>query len=396
MMASIAVLGVWVILTATLVPAHARRTGRIPETAPAPVLPGLPMLLMQPTTPASHHSPFISVVLAARNESRHIARTIESLLAQTYAEFEIIAVDDRSEDDTGAQLDDLCVQHARLTVIHIDQLPPGWVGKNHALQCGSERARGDWILFTDADVYFYPTALSRFSDYVTGHRVDHLVVAPHILTATFWLRGLVAFFLFNFVVAFRPHRASNSKSRAHIGVGACNAVRADVYRSIGGHQPIAMRTDDDLRLGRLIKQHGFLQDMAVARDFAEVEWYASVRQFAVGFEKNALAPFHYSRFLLGLAILGMVVLYLGPWFLLAFGDGPSRILALVALVLEAWCYACCMRYAYESPITFVIVPISVVVFAVVLTRSAVLATLQGGVRWRGTFYSMEQLRRQTD
>src|SRR6185369_2740694 len=102
-----------------------------------------------------------SVVVPACNEARTIERALTSLLAQDYPDLEIVLVDDRSSDETGAIIEHLAASDRRISAIHVRELPAGWLGKVHALQRGLERARGELVLFTDADIHFAPGALRR-------------------------------------------------------------------------------------------------------------------------------------------------------------------------------------------------------------------------------------------
>src|SRR2546423_821839 len=130
--------------------------------------------------------PPLSVVVPALNEEATVEAAMRTLLALDYPDLEIIGVDDRSTDETGAILDRLAAEDARLRVTHVRELPPGWLGKNHALHVGSAVARGEWILFTDADVHFERDALRRAVRYAVYRRLDHLVVVPQVLLAGFW------------------------------------------------------------------------------------------------------------------------------------------------------------------------------------------------------------------
>jgi len=121
----------------------------------------LPRLDAVPPDPPGGRWPRVSVVVPSRDEAEAIEAAAQSLLVQDYPELELIAVDDRSSDGTGAILDRLAAADRRLGVVHVDALPEDWLGKNHACHRGAERATGEWLLFTAGDVVFAPGALRR-------------------------------------------------------------------------------------------------------------------------------------------------------------------------------------------------------------------------------------------
>src|SRR5438270_10670146 len=142
-------------------------------------------------------APRVTVVVPARNEAECIEQCLTSLLAQDYPKYQIIAVDDRSLDSTGAIMDRLAAtQDARqaLSIIHVTELPPGWLGKTHAMWKAAQQGSGDWILFTDGDIIFRQDCLRRAVNYVTKCTADHLVIYPTIIMKTWGERMVLGFF----------------------------------------------------------------------------------------------------------------------------------------------------------------------------------------------------------
>ena len=195
-----------------------------------------------------------------------------------YPELEITLVNDRSTDRTGEILDRLAGEFPQLNVVHLSELPGGWLGKNHALQLGASRSRGEWLLFTDADIVFDPSTLRRAITYVNAHQVDHLAATPDCHMPTWLLTCFAVTFAMYFSLFVRIWAVRNPRSTAHIGIGAFNLVRASVYQAVGGHETIRMRPDDDLKLGKIIKLAGYRQDVVNGTGLIGVEWYASVAE----------------------------------------------------------------------------------------------------------------------
>jgi cellulose synthase/poly-beta-1,6-N-acetylglucosamine synthase-like glycosyltransferase len=140
-------------------------------------------------------------------------------------------------------------QYPALVQSHIDSLPDGWLGKNHALQKGAEQAAGEYILFTDADVVFEPRTVRRAVAHAIEQQIDHLTVLPQIQMPSLLLESFVVKFARFFLLYFKPWKAPDQNSSAYLGIGAFNLVRAEAYRDAGLHEPIRMRPDDDVQLG---------------------------------------------------------------------------------------------------------------------------------------------------
>jgi hypothetical protein len=174
--------------------------------------------------------PRVSIIVPARNEAAMIETAVRSLLAIDYPNYELIVVDDRSEDATGEILDRLKAEHgARLVVVHVRELPPGWLGKTHAMWSAARQATGEWILFSDADVVHAPEALRRAVGYAERERAAHMVLLPTMLMESTGERMMISFFQAMFIFAYRPWKVRDPKARDSMGVGAFNMVRRSAY-----------------------------------------------------------------------------------------------------------------------------------------------------------------------
>ncbi|MGQ0512438.1 MAG: glycosyltransferase [Betaproteobacteria bacterium] len=348
--------------------------------APAPRDPGRPW-------------PSASVLVAARDEAWGVEACVRSLFALDYADLELIAVDDRSTDATGAILDRLAMQDPRLKVIHVAALPPGWLGKNHAQWLGAGQAGGELLLFTDADIEFAPSALRDAVSILEAERLDHLALGPAMTLPGIPLAACIAYFGRQFALLMRPWRARDPDSDAYIGIGAFNLVRAAAYRAAGGHERIALRPDDDIRLGQILKQAGFRQDLRHAPDALRVTWYGSVGEFVRGLEKNVLAGFDY-RGVLGLCGLALLLaIEMLPWAALAAAEGAARTAAATAIGVAMATQAAILHVARAPLAAALLQPFGALVFFYACTRSIVLAYARGGIVWRGTRYPLADLRR---
>jgi glycosyltransferase involved in cell wall biosynthesis len=334
----------------------------------------------------------VSVIVAARDEARHIRAAVTALLAQDYPDYDVVVVDDRSTDGTGAILDELASTDARLRVVHVPELPAGWLGKNHAMHVGAGTATGDLLLFTDADVLFARDALSRAVRLFTASNADHLALAVDIHCPTWPLALVVNYFMMWFLLTLRAWRVRARESSAYVGIGAFNLVRATTYRAVGGHTSIRMRPDDDLMLGKLLKRSGAAQLLAAASGHVTVEWYRSVGELARGLRKNAFAGSHYSlAFVLG-GIVANLALCIWPFAAVWLTAGAERAWYVAAVVPQMIGYVGTARAHHNRPWLALLYPVGAIVFVAIFAAAVTRTFARGGIEWRGTFYSLRDLR----
>ncbi len=338
--------------------------------------------------------PALSVVITARDERRTVEDTVRALLAQTYPVLEIIAVDDRSTDGTGAILDRLAGEVPWLRVVHIEALPEGWLGKVHALERGRREARGEWNLFTDADASFAPDALRRAIAVCVERDLGFLAVGPGIRPSTFWCDVAKAAFGEEFLLWTRPHRVGDPSSSAFVGVGAFNLVRRDALDRTPGFEWLRMEVVDDLGLGLMLKRSRARCGFLIGSGEVETAWYASWRQMAHGVEKNffgGVARYSYGR----VAALGLVLaLVVGGVGIALSGAGGrwALALALVTLAVHLVKSLVSARMSGIGLAVTLLVPIGTILNAFALIRSAWRCRRDGGITWRGTFYPLDALR----
>jgi len=336
--------------------------------------------------------PLISVVIPARNERRHLEMALQSVLGQKYPSFEVIVIDDRSTDETGEILDRMAVLNPLLKVFHIQELPEDWLGKNYALSYGASKARGDLLLFTDADVIMEPTTMSRAVSYLIKEQLDHLTLSPTLSMPSLILRIFVTGFFFFFSLYARPWKARDPKSQAHIGIGAFNLIRHQVYQSIGTHQAIAMRPDDDMKLGKIVKKRGFSQGFLFGNSFISVEWYSSVRELVHGMMKNSFAGVEYRISMVVAATLGQFILFIWPFFALFLTKGLTRginvIIVLMLLLILGYGADLC----HSSPWLGLGLPLASALLLYIFWKSMILTLWYQGIYWRETYYPLRLLK----
>jgi hypothetical protein len=337
--------------------------------------------------------PPVSVLFAGRDEAEKMPGAIETMLALDYAKYEVIAVDDRSADATGAILDAAAKKDPRLKAVRVDELPAGWLGKPHALQQAYERSSGEWLVFTDADVHFAPDLLRRAIALAEEKGWDHLTLLGLPKLYTFGEKVALLFFGICFLMGTKPWRANNPKSRGYTGVGAFQLIRRGAYEKMGTHRRLAMEVIDDIKLGKVVKEAGFRSGVATGGNAVSVHWHAGLGNTIRGTTKNFFAATGFKLWLITAQILGTLMMFVFPVAMLSFAHGWALTFALIAVALPAIIGAG-VAVKLGAPVAYALTyPLGAVIICWMLMRSTVVTLWQGGVTWRGTFYPIEELRR---
>jgi cellulose synthase/poly-beta-1,6-N-acetylglucosamine synthase-like glycosyltransferase len=369
-------------------------------------LPRIPSLLQ---SAAQFHAPCslspaprITVIVPARNEAAAIEATLRSLLAQTIP-IAIIAVDDRSTDATGTLMDSLSAQLSAetvaagkfLSVVHIRSLPPGWMGKTHAMALAARQSATPWLLFTDGDVVFRPDTLERALRYAEHADVDHLVLLPTLILKTAGERMMTAVFQSLSLLTWRPWKIADPKAKHEsIGMGAFNLVRSDVYRATGGFEGLRLEVLEDLRLGYEIKHRGYRQHLVLGPALIQLYWAAGVFGMLHNLTKNIYATFRFRISLFLGAWLGLLIVCFVPLAGLFVASWCVRVVSVLSLLMIALLYQQASRYYNRiNPAWVFTFPIAAALVLYAMLRSVFLTLLRQGIVWRGTFYPLRELRR---
>ncbi len=335
--------------------------------------------------------PRLSVIIAARNEAQTIENALKSVLAQNYPNLEIILVNDRSNDGTDKILQKLAEKDPRVLIHHVEELPPGWLGKVNAMQQGFGRSTGVWLLFTDADVHFQEESLERIIAVAERSPVDYLCVVPEVQARQRLLKALYTVSLSGFFLATRIWEVKNQNS--FVGVGACGLVRRSLLSQSPGLPWLKMEVVDDLALAQLAWQVGGKLDVYWGRECLGVEWYPSMGDLIRGLEKNlfAGAQYQYWRALLG--IIGILFVAVAPWLSIFSGNWLLSLTAVGAFSGYWLAWISGDKAQGVGWLERLISPLLLFVIAWALARSTFITWRQGGIQWRETFYSIADLRR---
>lgn len=342
--------------------------------------------------------PRVSAVLAARNEAEGIEDAVRSLLAQEGVDMEVVAVDDGSEDSTRAILERIAKEDPRLLVLDVKTVPPGWVAKNYALELGQGRSKGDWLLFTDADVVHGPRAVFNAVAAMERERLDHLAVQPRMEAGSLAEALVLPLFVLLCQIRFLDPRAAQPDSGTGTGIGAFNLVRADAYRLRGTHASIRGAMLDDRALGQMMRADGGRGSVMRAVAQVRLRPYRTPRELYEGIRKGVLSTFGNSALLTASMGIVLVVAAVAPPVLVMAGlplwlagAAPWVILpALLGALLPLLGLLKARTMLRFEPLAAVLFPLGALVIATTALHAAAVFGTRGTVEWRGRSYSKRE------
>jgi glycosyltransferase involved in cell wall biosynthesis len=323
----------------------------------------------------------VSVIVPARNEEASLRDCLQSLIAQAGIEFEIIVVDDGSTDRTRA----IAESFSGLRVIEPGSLPTGWSGKNNALVAGAAHARGEWLLFTDADTVHRPGSLARAIAEAEANHAEMLSYSPEQEVRGFWERAIMPVIFAELAQKYPPAKVSDPGSRVAAANGQYLLITRSAYVVVGGHAAVAGDLLEDVALARLIKQSGRKMVFRYGGDAVRTRMYRSFTQLREGWTKNlsllfpapfALAIWRLVEFLAVFACLALATR------LVATGDWRHAIF----FVIVPWFTVLRIATAHFSWESNLLGVLGLPVFSYLLLRSRFFYK-RGKVSWKGRTYS---------
>ena len=357
-------------------------------------LPSVPDLRLPEHDILPDGSPSVTVIVPARNEEHDIQACLESLLAQDYPHLQVITLNDRSTDRTGVLQQELAARHpGKLRAITITELPAGWLGKTHAMALAASEAATDFLLFTDADILFHPSAIRRALANAQATRADHLVLLPTTITKRWDEAGMLSFLPVLGLWAVRLWKVADPRARDAMGVGAFNLIRRSAYQQIGGFAAFPMEIVEDIGLARRVKLAGLSQRVAFGLGLVRVYWAAGVRGIVNVLTKNIFSVFNYRTPLLLMSATWLIAFVVSP-FVAVFVPWLT-LPAAIAIAAVAYLYVLLCGRAGHSAWNFLLAPFAALVLSYAMLHSMVVTLRQRGVMWRGTFYPLAELRRNT-
>jgi len=354
--------------------------------------------------------PKLSLIIPACDEADSIEAATRSRLNDGYPNLEVVLVDDRSDDGTGEIIDRLAATDTRVRVLHITELPDGWLGKVHALHCGAQAATGEWLLFSDADVHVEAGTFARAVAYCEHRGLDHLALLPQFWPTSFLLACVLAYFIRLICLSLRLWAVEDPKSSAKVGVGAFNLVRRTAFEQAGGFAELRLTVGDDIGLGQLLKDAGARCAVVNGRGQVGLHFYGTLGEAARATEKSALVAFQFSYLRFASGVLALLWCELSPVVALVLalvwagvGDADSSSTGSFAAIVLGGLGAAGLALALSSALVVnrwirmpllpaTLYPIGALLGAAITARAVVLAAWRGGHMWRGVLYPTGLLR----
>jgi len=340
--------------------------------------------------PAGFHYPPLSVIIPAKDEANTIEAALLSKLQSDYPSLEVIAIDDRSSDQTFAAISRVAENDPRVKPLRITTLPPGWLGKVNALDKGVKSASGQWLLFSDADVHFSPDALKKAVCFAQTNGLDHLAVMPQLWSNGFFMDMVFAPFL-DTALRWSCWNSQDSRGDAAVGVGAFNLVRRAAFEKTPGFEWLRLEVIDDMGLGLMMRKSGFKGAALNGEGCVGLHFLENFGEAVKSCDKGVFAGAGFNPLVIFAAAFAGVFFDLLP-FALLFAGGTAAKIAAAACGTAVLKSALIARWNKLPVFPALFVPIGGVIGVYLLLHGAASALASGGITWRGTFYPTKDLK----
>jgi glycosyltransferase involved in cell wall biosynthesis len=362
------------------------------------------LLLHRPPIPYENAPPVpprVTIMIPAKDEGERIRACIESALAQDYPHFDVITIDDRSTDNTGAVMDELAAKYPdRLRVIHITKPPaPGWTGKNNALHTAAGEAAGAWLLFVDSDVVLERDALSASMAVLLRKKFDMISLLPKLESHSVWesllvpLAGAAASSMYMIALT------NTQQSSTAFANGQFLMISRAAYDAIGRHEVVRDRYCEDVEIARLVKEKGMRPRVSWGNDFCAVRMYSSLPAIFRGWSRIYYAarvgsPWRVLAAAAFVIVCGFSAYAALGWGLYRLGDptgnwpGPLAWLITAGAHLAVMTFLLATLYAWSGNPrrNALLFPIAGSMLLGIFARALKMCVTKK-VEWRGTAYS---------
>lgn len=343
-------------------------------------------------------SPLVSVIVPARNEAQNIERCVRSILDSRWPALEVIVVDDRSEDDTGALAREIATANPRVRVVEGAPVPGGWFGKQWACSQGASAARGSTLIFTDADTEHAPTLIPRSMLAMRANALDFFTVGGFQELGSFWERVVMPQVFYMIATRYGGAGAVNRahRSRDKIANGQYMCFTRACYEAIGGHESVRAKAAEDLALAQLVHARGMRGELAMGPHDLSTRMYTSLSEVVNGWTKNivtagadTLPAGLIPRLLLPILLLLVPFMHLAPVVTLiaavfvSVAKGAVMWAVVCSAILLVWWALIYVAGFRQSPLYALTLPLGALIVLFIIAR----ATVRGrAVEWKGRRY----------
>jgi chlorobactene glucosyltransferase len=347
------------------------------------------------------HFPKVSVILPARNEDQYIARCLDSLLAQDYPNFEIIAINDSSNDRTGEIIKAYAANDLRIVQIDAPAKPEGWIGKNWACYQGYLKSRGDLLLFTDADTQHSPSTFSFAVRQLMLENLEALTAVPRLICNDFWTKATLPVLATFLHTRFSPIRVNDPKTKIGYFFGSFFIITRNTYETIGTHKGVRAELVEDGALGRKVKTCKFRMKMVRGEHQIDAVWARDLPTLWQGLRRFMVPVYYQDKADAYMMVLAVFFILFAPFVSLPYlslassvGNASFQILlglqtSVIALIIAATAVQCRMAI-FENPVYALAAPLSGALISFSFISAIADAKKKDAVSWRDRKYTVNQ------
>jgi len=346
-----------------------------------------------------HNSPRVSVIVPARNEEKFIEKCLDSLVNQDYENYEIIAVNDSSEDSTDAIIKKYSEKNSKIIHVNAGPKPDGWIGKNWACMEGYKKVTGDLILFTDSDTYHSKKLMSLAVSHLMSLNLDALTLIPKMLCLDGWTKITLPMISTFLHTRFSALRVNDPTKKTSYFFGSFYIIKKQVYESIGTHEGVKQELIEDGALGRKVKESGFQMRMVIGDHLIDAVWARDLSTLWNAL-KRLMIPFYLQNKGIAIGIFFAVLFLLFMPFpilgyAIAFFDGgiSFSLLLLISVVSTLLVYIGSIvetKILHLKSIHALAAPVGSFLVCGGFLSGILQAKSNNAVSWRGRNYCMKE------
>ena len=347
-------------------------------------------------------TPRVSIVLPARNEEQYIRRCLDSLLAQDYQNFQIVAINDSSTDKTGEIMQEYSERDSRIVYVSAPPKPDGWAGKNWACHQGYLRADGEVLMFTDADTEHATNTMSLAIQHMLSQNLDALTAVPHLVCNDFWTKITLPSLATFLHTRFSPLRVNDPKVKTGYFFGSFFVIRRATYESVGTHQGVRQELVEDGALGGKVKSAKFKMKMVRGERHIDAIWARDLSSLWHGLRRLMVPLYYQDKVGAGLITLAVFFILLVPFLSIPYtilasglannvsGNALVLIQAMLVLVILITTALQCSRGVYQNPLYALAAPISGAIVSFGFLSAVIDAARRRSVSWRDRQYTVSE------